>query len=278
LFYSFIEREFSNTEVNPLFQTIYRFMIELTNGKWSSNLLKRFATSHMSRLVVPHFSRTYNINTEEMEGEIKEFPTLHDFFIRKLKSGMRPIDQDAQAVTSPVDAVLEEVGRISEEKMIEVKGKTYSMLEMLGNDAVLKKYINGTFMVLYLSPSHYHRIHSPIAGSVTARWTLGEKSYPVNRLGLKYGKSTLSKNYRTITEIQHKMGHIAVVKVGAMFVNSIEVIHEHEHVEKGQELAYFTFGSTVVLLFEKDSIQSTLGKSLPFPIKVGERIALLKEK
>jgi phosphatidylserine decarboxylase len=276
-FIRLLHENFPITEVNTLFQTIYRFMIELTNGRWSSSLLKRFATSNMSRYVVPHFSRIYQIDTEEMEGDLKEFSTLHDFFIRKLRKGSRPINQDAQAVTSPVDAVLEEVGPISEQKLIEVKGKTYSIEEMLGNDALLQKYINGTFMVLYLSPSHYHRIHSPITGRVTASWTLGKKSYPVNSLGLKYGKSTLSKNYRTVTEIKHQTGHIAVVKVGAMFVNSIEVTHENEHVEKGQELAYFTFGSTVVLLFEKDSIQSTLEKSLPFPIKVGERIALLKE-
>jgi phosphatidylserine decarboxylase len=278
LFYSLIEREFSIMGVHQLFQTIYRFMIELTNGKWSSNLLKRFTTSNLSRIVVPHFSRIYKINTEEMEGELKDFPTLHDFFIRRLKSGKRPIDPGMYVVTSPVDAVLEEVGPISEEKTIEVKGKTYSIAEMLGNDLILQKYINGTFMVLYLSPSHYHRIHSPLVGEVTAQWTLGEKSYPVNQLGLKHGKDTLSKNYRTITEIKHLSGHLALVKVGAMFVNSIEVIHEHEQLEKGQELAYFTFGSTVVLLFEKDSLKSTVEKSLPYPIKVGERIALLKEK
>lgn len=260
-----------------MFQTIYRFMIELTNGKWSSLLLKRFATSNISRYVVPHFSRIYQINTEEMEGNLKKYTTLHEFFIRRLRNGSRPIDQDLQAVTSPVDAILEEVGPISEQKLIEVKGKTYSIAEMLGNDVLLQKYIHGTFMVLYLSPSHYHRIHSPVAGRITASWSLGQKSYPVNSLGLKYGKSTLSKNYRTVTEIQHHTGHIAVVKVGAMFVNSIEVTHENDHVEKGQELAYFTFGSTVVLLFEKDSLESTIEKSLPFPIKVGERIALLKE-
>ncbi len=44
-------------------------------------------------------------------------------------------------------------------------------------------------MILYLSPSHYHRIHSPVTGKVVEQWTLGTKSYPVNKYGLKYGKN-----------------------------------------------------------------------------------------
>lgn len=256
---------------------MYRIMIELTNGKWTSNLLRRFAQSKISGIVVPHFSKIYGINKEEMEKRIEEYPTLHDFFIRKLKQEKRPIHEEPLTVISPVDAILEDVGSISAQKTIQVKGKTYSISEMLGNEEILHKYIEGTFMVLYLSPSHYHRIHSPIAGNVTAQWTLGGKSYPVNKLGLKYGKATLSKNYRTITEIKHEVGHIAVVKVGAMFVNSIETTHKNDCLDKGQEIAYFTFGSTVVLLFEKDTVVSSIEKPLPIPVKVGEKIALLKK-
>ena len=108
-------------------------------------------------------------------------------------------------------------------------------------------------MILYLSPTHYHRIHSPATGEIVDQWAKGKKSYPVNKWGLRYGKHPLSKNYRRITEIKLESGHMAVVKVGAMFVNSIEIVHEAEQITKGEELAYFTFGSTVVLLFEKDT-------------------------
>ena len=65
----------------------------------------------------------------------------------------------------------------------------------------------------------------------------------------------LSKNYRTITELQHGQFCVAIVKVGAMFVNSIVITNEAKHLEKGQEFAYFSFGSTVVLLFEKNSFE-----------------------
>ena len=53
---------------------------------------------------------------------------------------------------------------------------------MLGNEERATRYAGGTYMVIYLSPSHYHRIHSPLSGSVTERFVLGRKSYPVNAL------------------------------------------------------------------------------------------------
>ncbi|MDV2583652.1 phosphatidylserine decarboxylase, partial [Alkalibacillus haloalkaliphilus] len=85
-----------------------------------------------------------------------------------------------------VDAVMEDVGPITETSEIIVKGKAYSIEEMLGDKDVLLKYLDGTYIILYLSPSHYHRIHSPVDGTVTKQWTLGRKSYPVNKWGIKY--------------------------------------------------------------------------------------------
>ncbi|MEH7505993.1 phosphatidylserine decarboxylase [Neobacillus drentensis] len=261
-----------------MIQGFYRLLIELTNGRWTSGILRRFSRSRVSRFVVPSFARIYHLNQEEMEKGLSEYPTLHDLFVRTLKKEAREIDKSKNAVVSPVDAVIEDVGPIKETSDILVKGKTYSIEEMLGERELLAKYLNGTYMVLYLSPSHYHRIHSPVNGIVTKQWTLGSKSYPVNKLGLKYGVRTLAKNYRVITEVKTDYGHVAIVKVGAMFVNSIETTHKGSELEKGGEMAYFSFGSTVVLLFEKNifTIDSTL--QTPKEIKVGEKIGVLRNR
>jgi phosphatidylserine decarboxylase len=260
-----------------MIQGLYRLMIELTNGKWTSSLLRRFARSHVSRFVVPSFARIYQLNVDEMEKSVPEYPTLHDLFVRTLKNESRVIDRSEDSVVSPVDAVIEDIGPIKETSEILVKGKTYSIEEMLGDQEVLSKYLNGTYMILYLSPSHYHRIHSPVDGTVTKQWTLGAKSYPVNKLGLKYGVRTLAKNYRVITEVKTSFGHVAIVKVGAMFVNSIETTHKGSELEKGGEMAYFSFGSTVVLLFEKNTFQVEASIQTPKDIKVGEKIGVLNK-
>ncbi|MDR7237276.1 phosphatidylserine decarboxylase [Neobacillus drentensis] len=259
-----------------MIESFYRLLIELTNGRLTSGILRRFARSPVSRFVVPSFAKIYDLNQEEMEKGLSEYPTLHDLFVRTLKKEARKIDKSNNTVVSPVDAVIEDVGPITETSDILVKGKTYSIEEMLGNHNLLAKYLNGTYMILYLSPSHYHRIHSPVNGIVTKQWTLGSKSYPVNKLGLKYGVRTLAKNFRVITEVQTDFGHVAVVKVGAMFVNSIETTHKGSELEKGEEMAYFSFGSTVVLLFEKGIFQIDSTLQTPKEIKVGEKIGVFR--
>jgi phosphatidylserine decarboxylase len=246
-------------------------LIELTNGRITSSILKQYSRSPISRFIVPSFSRIYRLNQNEMEKTLIEYSTLNDLFTRKLKPGARKIDNLSDSVISPVDAIIEDIGTIKETSEIEVKGKIYSIKEMLGDHNQLEKYINGTYIILYLSPSHYHRIHCPASGEVINQWTLGTKSYPVNKWGLKYGVRPLSKNYRVITELKTDYGFMSVVKVGAMFVNSIEMTHQGNQLKKGEEMAFFSFGSTVILLFEKEIFQID-SFQIPHEVKVGEKI------
>ncbi|MGD6832164.1 phosphatidylserine decarboxylase [Sutcliffiella halmapala] len=255
-----------------MLKNLYRLSIELTNHKYSSMAVKRFASSKMSKRFIQSFANVYKINLDEMKDDISTFPTLQQFFIRSLKPSVRPIDVAADSVVSPVDAVVEKMGAITNDLQMTAKGIDYSIEEMLSDEMLAPKYMGGTYMVLYLSPSHYHKIHSPLTGEVTKQWTLGGKSYPVNQLGLKYGKEPLAKNYRRLTEMKHNNKHVTVVKVGAMFVNSIELTHESSKLTKGEEMAYFSFGSTVILLFEKDSFMIDPSIKEKQEVKVGQRI------
>lgn len=204
----------------------------------------------------------------------RQFSSLHDFFIRELTKTARPIDRHAEAVISPVDGMLETAGVIENGDRFFVKGKEYSLAGLLGSQEAAKRYTGGTFLILYLSPANYHRIHSPVNAEVKRQYMLGNRSYPVNRLGLTYGKSPLSGNYRMINDLVMDNGKCcSVVKVGAMFVNSIHLTNTDPRWEKGEQIGYFSFGSTVVLLFEKDSIQME-GQS-GRPVKMGERIGIM---
>ena len=62
-------------------QRVYQSLIELTNGKWSSLAIQRFAKSPVSRKIIPSYIRTYRIQMGEVSQSIEAFPTLHDFFI-----------------------------------------------------------------------------------------------------------------------------------------------------------------------------------------------------
>lgn len=253
-------------------QSIYRLFIELTNKKWSSYMIRKFVQSPLSRPFISSFIKTYKINVDEIEGQVADYKTLHDFFIRNLKEDARVVNYSEKQAVSPVDGLLADTGSISDDLIIEVKGKSYSILDMLGSEGKASDYSGGEFAVFYLSPANYHRIHSPVSGTILKRWSLGQHSYPVNELGLMYGKEALSKNFRSITELQHVKGKLAVVKVGAMFVNSVDYVHEGKEWKQGEEVAYFSFGSTVILLFEKGTFRFSPNKEVPSNVTVGETI------
>ncbi|HWO78775.1 MAG TPA: phosphatidylserine decarboxylase [Bacillus sp. (in: firmicutes)] len=258
-------------------EKLYRTMIELTNGPVTSKLLQKITMSKWSKALIPLYMRAYKIKSHELMIPPKQYPSLQDFFIRKLKNGARVIEKGDKIIISPVDGVLEEWGLISENTEMVIKGKVYSVQEMVGNEAIAKDYIGGKFVLLYLSPAHYHRIHAPYSGKIISKHILGNKSYPVNRLGLLYGKSPLSKNYRLATEIKGEHGKYAIIKIGAMFVNSIEWTNPNERVEKGEELGYFSFGSSVVLLFPKGFMEMNQELKKGTTIFMGNPIGIINE-
>lgn len=114
----------------------------------------------------------------------------------------RPIDREFNSIISPVDATIETFGDITGDGLFYVKQKTYTLQDMLGSEKIASSFQNGKYIILYLSPAEYHRIHSPVDGKVLSQYSLGEKSYPVNKWGLQYGKQTISGNYRMLTELE----------------------------------------------------------------------------
>ncbi len=257
-------------------EKIYQRLIELTNGKYSSLVLKRFVTSSFSKNFIQKYSKVYEIDLSEISRELHSFSSLQDFFTRQLKEDARPINLQEQTFISPVDAKIESFGTIQHDAIFTVKNKPYTLQDLLGKEQMADKYKNGNYIVFYLSPANYHRIHSPFNGVVIRQYVLGKKSYPVNQIGLTYGKKPISHNYRMISEVQYQNNkNFALIKVGAMFVNSIELTNTSKTWIKGQEVGYFSFGSTVVMLFEQNSIKFTENVQKGHAVKMGEPIAIM---
>ncbi|ASB90564.1 phosphatidylserine decarboxylase [Bacillus sonorensis] len=254
---------------------LYRCLIELTNKKGISQALKKFAQSKLSKPLIRPYIQAFRINTEEMLEDARSFNSLHELFIRKLKDGVRPLPSAPDCLISPVDGVIEEMGAITSDKRFFVKNKPYSIEEMIGSDEVVNRYLGGTYIIIYLSPQDYHRIHSPANGTLQRQYSLGSTSYPVNRIGLTYGKSPLTKNYRMISEFKHQYGSALLVKVGAMYINSIVMLQEAKEWRQGEEIAYFSFGSTVILLFEKGTFIPAGSLRSSLKVKMGEVLGSL---
>lgn len=252
----------------------YQRLIELTNGERSSKILKKFVQSTWSKRIIPAYIKMYDINLSEVAKKEQEFTSLHDFFIRTLASESRPIAEGQTVYASPVDAKIEAFGKINSGIHFTVKGKAYSLNDLLGNSERATQYKDGQYIVFYLSPANYHRIHSPIDGTVIRQYVLGQKSFPVNQMGLEYGKKPISHNYRHVTELVVANGSQAcLIKVGATFVNSIVLTNNRGTWKKGEEVGYFSFGSTVVMLFEKDRVAFMDNVVQGSAIRMGEAFA-----
>lgn len=258
---------------------LLRSMTELSSRKWISRLTGGFAQSAASRHLIARFAAMYGIKVEEAEKPLSEYRTLNEFFTRRLKPGMRKIDSSADQVASPVDALITGAGTIHKGTILDVKGQNYTVDELLNRSPRAASYLGGYYMVLYLSPTDYHRIHTPVTGTVVEREHVAGKVYPVNDFGLRHMRRVLSRNERLITYIRTGFCETAVVKVGAMNVSSIKYVEpQRDEVFKGDELAYFAFGSTVVLLMEDDSFVPRDDMGVGLKVKMGERLGRLIPK
>lgn len=257
----------------------FRLLTELSSRKSVSRLTGAFAKSKLSRKLIPWFAKSYGIRVEDAEKHVREYASLNDFFSRRLKPGLRPVDQGVDTVVSPVDSLITGIGPIREGQMLQIKGQDYTIEELLNQSPRTVSYTNGFFMVLYLSPTDYHRIHSPVAGRILEKEHIPGKVYPVNDFGLVHMKRVLSRNERLVTYIRHDFGEVAVVKVGAMNVSSIQYVSPlPNQLERGGDLAYFEFGSTVVLLFQSGTFTPRKELKTGIKVKMGEALGLLREK
>jgi phosphatidylserine decarboxylase len=255
---------------------IFSLFVELTGNPTSSMLLKSFTQSRISQLLIRPFATTYQINQDEMEYPLAHYKSLQDLFTRNLKVGARSIDLTSNTLISPVDGCLSSVGKVDEHHTFMIKNQSYSLTKIFGDVEKAATYKNGSFFILYLSPSHYHHFHYPISGTIFSRYALGSISYPVNNLGLRLGNRPFSTNHRLISEMQTEFGKVAIVKVGALNVNSIHLHSSSKECRKGAEFGHFSFGSTVILFIE-DNCSFTPKASMNSEVIVGQPIGEWRE-
>ncbi len=237
------------------------------------------------------YSAHYGVNREEIDYPEKGFRNFNSFFIRRLKPGVHRIDPDTKSIVSPVDARVDQYGKIEHTSILQAKGVDYSLSDLIPSPRY-EQFIGGDFITLYLSPADYHRIHTPVNGEVAGFFYLPGKLHTVQEFMVQGLKGLFSLNERLITYVNTERGPVAVCKIGAMNVGRISAVYDpvetnktfrkrleklfpegkRRIIAKGDELARFNLGSTVILLFPKDTIRFEK-MSLGIKVRVGERIA-----
>jgi phosphatidylserine decarboxylase len=170
------------------------------------------------------YVRAYAVDLSECEIPSGGFRTFNEFFTRPLKGGARPLDPDAGAILSPADGKVEDAGSIDERAALRIKGRRYELGELLGDPGEADRLAGGTFVVVYLSPRDYHRVHAPVSGEVRVGRHIGGTLYPVNRIGVEHVPGLFAKNERVvIAQRSERFGEVVTVMVAALVVGGIVV-------------------------------------------------------
>ncbi len=187
----------------------------------------------------------YKVETVEIAKPLNEFASFGDFFIRDLKPRSLGV-----GVVSPCDGEILECGRVADGKLTQIKGMTYSVEELLEDQNIAQQFIHGEFITIYLSPRDYHNVHAPESGTITQVRRIGGTLWPVSKRFVKSVKDLYIQQERVCITFQADSGVVySVIPVGALNVGSIAIhCKMGDRIEKGQKIATFRLGSTVVLL------------------------------
>jgi phosphatidylserine decarboxylase len=261
-----------------------------------SNLVGRAsrakAPAVLHRWAMRAFARRYGVQLEEAELGFEGYATFADFFSRRLKQGLRPIDARENIVVSPVDGVVSQAGYAGGSECVQAKGIRYSLPALLGSAEAAARFEDGAFVTLYLSPRDYHRIHAPLSGRIESYAYIRGELWPVNARSVRSKPRLFCLNERLITFLSTQAGPCAIVKVGATCVARIRAsygevvthsdkpgeVHRFSEpipVNKGDELGAFEMGSTVILLFQQGRVRWDDALVEGSPVRMGERIGVL---
>jgi phosphatidylserine decarboxylase len=229
-------------------------------------------------LMLTRFARIYGIDVSEAEKPLGAYADFDEFFTRKLRPGLRPIADDPASVVSPADGTVVECGLVTEGKLIQAKGTLFDLGTLLGNDEAAARLNGGAYVITYLSPKDYHRVHAPVGGGVIGWHHIPGTLFMVGARSVRVEPGLFIRNERFVTLIEMDGGGLcAVVMVAAIGVGHVTAAYDAEvathgrqflraavrnrhydrarPISRGEELGVFHLGSTTIAVFEPGRVQ-----------------------
>ena len=264
-----------------LYQTIPgRAVLKLLTRPWISNVCGRFLDSRASHFLIAPFAKSSHIVLSDYQ--LDGIHSFNDFFSRKIKPGLRPVDMDPSHLAAPCDGLLS-VWNIEKDTVIPVKQSHYTLSSLLRDPDLAARYEDGYCFVFRLCVDHYHRYCYAASGKKSPNRRISGILHTVRPVALQHCP-VFTENSREYTLIQtEKLGTLLQMEVGAMLVGRIVNHTQSAVVQRDQEKGFFQYGgSTIVVLAEKnrisvrDDILKNSGNGVETPIKMGELIGYAK--
>ena len=233
----------------------------------------RIRTPWFKNLLTRGFLRLFHVDMgEASQPDALRYPSFNEFFTRPLRPEARPIDPDPEGVSSPVDGAISECGAIEDDRLLQAKGKHYTLGALLAERSWAQSFKGGCFATIYLAPFNYHRIHMAVAGTLLETVYVPGRLFSVNAVTARHVPGLFARNERVLTLFDTDFGRSALVLVGALNVGSIATVWAGDiaparrravtcipgpamRLDKGEELGRFNMGSTVILLFEPSRVR-----------------------
>lgn len=230
-------------------------------GSWLGNLIAGFAPfsklfgllarTSFSKHLISRFIAFHKIKIQDFQQPDNGYDNFEAFFSRALRKGSRPLDFDPNVAIVPADGRYRFFDPLDEGLRLWVKGKDYSIKQLLGDKS--SQFKLAPICVARLAPFDYHRFHSPIEGKIVRLENQEGSLFSVHPWSLQAQFGRLFENKRTLIEIEHPTkGSCLVIAVGATCVGSIELfVSLGSEVSRGQEIGCFHFGgSSLILIME----------------------------
>ena len=254
--------------------------------------LMRCENTWIKNMLISLISRVAGINREEaLSPDPADYASFNAWFTRALKPGARTFDADQQAFLSPCDGRISETGSLKKNRILQAKGKDYTLQDLLADDPVCSQLVDGCFSTIYLSPKDYHRIHMPLTGRLQRMIHVPGRLFSVAPYTARQVPRLFARNERVIAIFSTNAGPLVMVLVGAMLVSSTETVWAGEvtpnknkdvsvidypegevTLSRGDEMGRFNMGSTVILLAPPGALKSLASFGAGNVVKVGERL------
>lgn len=257
----------------------------------------RSQTPWFKDLLIDAFMRGFAPDlSDAVRTEPRSYESFNAFFTRALQPDARPLPTEADALACPVDGTVSELGDIDDDRLLQAKGRHYTLGALLaGREDWVARFRGGRFATIYLAPYNYHRIHMAWPGTLRDAWFVPGRLFSVNRTTADGVANLFARNERVNLLFEDHGLHHALLMIGALNVGSMETVWHGEvaprrprrldrlpvaplgggdpyALGRGDEVARFNMGSTVILLFPPGAVEWRAGLASGTTVRMGETI------
>ena len=253
-----------------------RFLLKLLTRPFISKAAGWFLSTKASCIFIKSFIRNHNIDISQYESA--QYKSYNDFFCRKIRPELRPVDKNPHHLVSPCDSKLTVIP-IADNTHFTLKHTPYTVASLIQNDALAREFSGGYALIFRLTVDDYHRYGYIDDGTREPFVKIPGVLHTVNPIANDYYPIYKANSREYAVLHTENFDDVLMMEVGALLVGRI-VNHPETQFSRGQEKGYFRFGgSTVVLLIKENVVQidsdilQNSADGIETVVKYGEKIA-----